>query len=40
MLPEADHPQPELGELLERMEGDLKVLRGIADSMGKNGPPR
>jgi voltage-gated sodium channel len=39
MLPEANHPEPELTELLERMEGDLKVLRGIVDTLGKNGPP-
>jgi voltage-gated sodium channel len=40
MLPESHDSHPELGELLERMEGDLKVLRGIADSLKKNGPPR
>lgn len=40
MLPESQDSHPELGELLERMEGDLKVLRGIADSLKKNGPPR
>jgi voltage-gated sodium channel len=40
MLPESPHPNPELAELLERMEGDLKVLRGIVDSLGKNRPPR
>ncbi len=39
MLPETNHPEPELAELLERMEGDLKVLRGIVDTLGKKGPP-
>jgi voltage-gated sodium channel len=41
MLPDSSHPSPELTELLERMEGDLKVLRGIVDNLGKTGgPPR
>ena len=39
MLPETNHPEPELAELLERMESDLKVLRGIVDTLGKKGPP-
>lgn len=41
MLPDANQANPELTELLERMEGDLKVLRGLVDTMGKgNTPPR
>jgi voltage-gated sodium channel len=36
MLPDTAHPTPELSELLERMEGDLKVLRGIVDKFGKS----
>ena len=36
MLPDKAAPNPELAELLERMEGDLKILRGIAESLGKS----
>jgi len=39
MLPEQNAPNPELAELLERMEGDLKVLRGIVESLGKSTRP-
>lgn len=41
MLPEAGHSEPELEELLERMEADLKVLRTTVDRLrgtdGKGG---
>jgi voltage-gated sodium channel len=39
MLPESHHSNPELEQLLERMEGDLKVLRGITETLRKPGPP-
>jgi voltage-gated sodium channel len=41
MMPEPNQSNPELEQLLERMEGDLKVLRGIAEKLGKStSPPR
>lgn len=33
MLPETSHSEPELEELLERMEADLKVLRSTVDRL-------
>jgi voltage-gated sodium channel len=36
MMPEPNQSNPELEQLLERMEGDLKVLRGIAEKLGKS----
>jgi voltage-gated sodium channel len=33
MLPEPGHSEPELEELLERMEADLKVLRTTVDRL-------
>ncbi len=33
MLPEVEHKEPELEELLERMEADLKVLRTTVDRL-------
>lgn len=33
MLPEVQHSEPELEELLERMEADLKVLRSTVDRL-------
>ena len=38
MLPETPHQEPELAELLERMEGDLKSLRSIVDRLQKVTP--
>lgn len=35
MMPEPNQSNPELEQLLERMEGDLKVLRGIAEKLGR-----
>ena len=40
VLPDPKHPQPELVELLERMEADLKTLRATVERLnrpGKNG---
>lgn len=39
MLPDPHHPQPELAELLERMEADLKQLRSTVDRLGKQTNP-
>jgi voltage-gated sodium channel len=38
MLPDIQPHEPELAELLERMETDLKALRSIADRLQKNTP--
>jgi voltage-gated sodium channel len=35
MLPDPNHPQPELAELLERMEADIKTLRGVVERLGE-----
>jgi voltage-gated sodium channel len=40
MLPAAMPAEPELAELLQRMETDLKTLRGIADRLQKVVPPK
>jgi voltage-gated sodium channel len=38
VLPDPKHSQPELVELLERMEADLKTLRATTDRLrGPNG---
>jgi len=39
MLPETRHSNPELEQLLERMEKDIKVLRGIVETLREPGPP-
>ena len=38
MLPDANQKEPELSELLERMEGDLKSLRAVVDRLQKVAP--
>jgi hypothetical protein len=41
MMPEPNRSNPELEPLIQRMEGDLKTLRGITDNLGKStNPPR
>ena len=38
MLPDPNHPQPKLAELLERMEADLKTLRATVERLGEQAP--
>ncbi len=40
MMPEPNRSNPELRQLIERMEGDLKILRGIAENLGKSTNPQ
>jgi voltage-gated sodium channel len=35
MVPDPRHPQPELAELIERMEADLKTLRATVEKLGE-----
>jgi voltage-gated sodium channel len=38
MLPDKNHPEPELAALLERMEADLKVLRATVERLRDKSP--
>jgi voltage-gated sodium channel len=39
VLPDVKHPQPEITELLERLETDLKSLRATIERVRDGGPP-